>query len=223
MTFKQSLAVIMLSAAASVGSVWAFGKYQENQANLNFSSSPGIFRKANLIDGTVSTPMTDFEKAATKAAPAVVHIKTVMKSNQVSSGPEMENNPFKEFFGDQFGEMFPGNPRTMPQRASGSGVLVSADGYIVTNNHVIDRATELIVTLNNKKDYKAKVVGKDPSTDLAVLKIEAKGLPYLSFSSSDDVHLGQWVLAIGYPLNLETTVTSGIVSAKSRNIGINSR
>jgi serine protease Do len=223
MTLKQSFAVVMLSAAASVGSVWAFGKLQDHQSDLNFTSSPSIFRKANLTDGTVSTPMTDFEKAATKAAPAVVHIKTVIKSNQVGSVPDMESNPFKEFFGDQFGDMFPGNPRSMPQRASGSGVLVSADGYIVTNNHVVDQASELIVTLNNKKDYKAKVVGKDPSTDLAVLKIDVKGLPYLSFSSSDDVHLGQWVLAIGYPLNLETTVTSGIVSAKSRNIGINSR
>src|SRR3954453_11010147 len=112
---------------------------------------------------------------------------------------------------------------TPEQRASGSGVAISADGYIVTNNHVVDGADELVVTLNNKKDYKAKVVGKDPSTDLAVIKIEATNLPYLAFANSDDVHLGQWVLAIGYPLNLETTVTSGIVSAKSRSIGINSR
>jgi len=223
MNFKQSFAVVMLSAAASVGSVWTFGKYQQHQADMNFTSSPSIFRKANFVDGAVSTPMADFEKAATKSAPAVVHIKTVIKSNQVSSDRGLEDNPFKDFFGDQFGDMFPGNPRSMPQRASGSGVLVSEDGYIVTNNHVIDQASELVVTLNNKKDYKAKVVGKDPSTDLAVIKIEAKGLPYLSFASSDDVHLGQWVLAIGYPLNLETTVTSGIVSAKSRNIGINSR
>lgn len=109
------------------------------------------------------------------------------------------------------------------QRASGSGVMISNDGYIVTNNHVVDGADELLVTLYDKKDYKAKVVGKDPSTDLAVIKIEAKDLPYLQFANSDDVHLGQWVLAIGYPLNLETTVTSGIVSAKSRSIGINSR
>src|SRR6476660_2168690 len=174
MTLKQSFAVVMLSAAASVGSVWAFGKYQDHQADLNFTSSPSIFRKANLTEGTVSTPMTDFEKAATKAAPAVVHIKTLIKSNQVGSVPDMENNPFKEFFGDQFGDMFPGNPRSMPQRASGSGVLVSEDGYIVTNNHVVDQASELVVTLNNKKDYKARLIGKDPSTDLAVLKIDAK-------------------------------------------------
>jgi len=222
MTFKQSFGVILLSAAASVGSVWTLGKYQQHQAAMNFTSSPSIFKKTNFVDGSGTTQMVDFEKAATKAAPAVVHIKTVIKSNQVS-GQDLQDNPFKDFFGDQFGDMFPGNPRMMPQRASGSGVLVSGDGYIVTNNHVVDQASELIVTLNNKKDYKAKVVGKDPSTDLAVLKIDAKDLPYLSFSSSDDVHLGQWVLAIGYPLNLETTVTSGIVSAKSRNIGINSR
>jgi S1-C subfamily serine protease len=109
------------------------------------------------------------------------------------------------------------------QVGSGSGVVISADGYIVTNNHVVEKADQLIVTLNNKKDYKAEIIGTDPSTDLAVIKITGNSFPYLSFANSDDVHVGQWVLAIGYPLNLETTVTAGIVSAKARNIGINSR
>jgi Do/DeqQ family serine protease len=109
------------------------------------------------------------------------------------------------------------------QRASGSGVIVSADGYIVTNNHVVDGADEFTVTLSNNKTYKGKLIGKDPSSDLAVVKIDASNLSFMNFANSDDVHLGQWVLAIGYPLNLDATVTSGIVSAKSRSLGINSR
>lgn len=145
------------------------------------------------------------------------------KAKQVSGD---RGNPFEDFFGEGFGDMFGdrGNSRPAPQRrGSGSGVIVSADGYIVTNNHVVDGADELVVTLNNKKDYKAKVIGKDPSSDLAVIKIEGQNLPSLTFANSDNVHLGQWVLAIGYPLGLQTTVTSGIVSAKSRGLGINSR
>jgi Do/DeqQ family serine protease len=137
----------------------------------------------------------------------------------------MDGTPFDDFFGDLFGQrQRGGGSMPAPQRkGSGSGVLISADGYVVTNNHVVADADEITVTLNNKKDFKARVIGKDPSTDLAVLKIEGKSFPYLTFANSDDLHLGQWVLAIGYPLGLETTVTSGIISAKSRSLGINSR
>lgn len=227
MTFKQSLAVVLLSAATSVGSFWGYAKYRQHDENFaNLTPSSSIFSNTKFNENAVGVPMVDFEKAATKAVPAVVHIKTLTKSKQVAGGPDMQNNPFKDLFGDRLGDMFggEGGSRVIPQqRASGSGVVISADGYIVTNNHVVDDADELVVTLNNKKDYKAKVIGKDPSTDLAVIKIEASNLAFLSFANSDEVHLGQWVLAIGYPLNLETTVTSGIVSAKSRNIGINSR
>jgi len=155
--------------------------------------------------------MTDFESAAANATPAVVHIK-VLKS-AVSQG----FNPFGIIQGD--GD----NGGDAQQVASGSGVIVSADGYIVTNNHVVDHADELLVTLNDKNDYKAKVIGTDPSSDLAVIKIEGNNFPHLNFANSDDVRVGQWILAIGYPLNLETTVTSGIVSAKARTLGINDR
>lgn len=113
--------------------------------------------------------------------------------------------------------------RSVPQRASGSGVVISEDGYIVTNNHVIDEASEIKVTLNNKKQYTAKLIGTDPSSDLALIKIEEKGLNFLLYGNSDNVKLGQWVLAVGYPLNLETTVTAGIVSAKARSLGLNAR
>lgn len=227
MKLKQLAAVILVSAGTTVGTIWGYGEYQQHQQLAsNMPSISSLVKNASYNENAVSGPMVDFEKAATKAAPAVVHIKTLTKSKQVAAGPDMQDNPFKDLFGDGFGDMFGGrgdNRISPEQRASGSGVAISADGYIVTNNHVVDGADELVVTLNNKKDYKAKVIGKDPSSDLAVIKIEANNLPYLSFANSDDLHLGQWVLAIGYPLNLETTVTSGIISAKSRSLGINSR
>ncbi|MEO6915281.1 MAG: trypsin-like peptidase domain-containing protein, partial [Chitinophagaceae bacterium] len=210
---------VLAGAATMAGSLWGYGKLNQDQP---FPGSPpqssSIFSNTRY-SGSTPGQLVDFEKPATKAVPAVVHIKTVMKGRQVSG--QGQENPFEQFFGPGAGGE---DPRmSQPQMASGSGVTISADGYIVTNNHVVDQASELLVTLNNKKDYKAKVIGVDPSTDLAVIKIEASGLPFLTFANSDDVHLGQWVLAIGYPLNLETTVTSGIVSAKSRSIGINNR
>ncbi len=228
MTARNLAAVILVSTATSIGSVWGYGKFQQHQSLASYSSpSSSIQNNArytgyneNVADG----PMVDFEKAASKAAPAVVHIKTLTKAKQVAGGSGMQSNPFRDLFGDGFGDMMPeGRPSSRDQRASGSGVIISQDGYIITNNHVVDEADELTVTLNNKKDFKAKVIGKDPSSDLAVIKIEATHLPTLTFANSENVHLGQWVLAIGYPLNLETTVTSGIVSAKSRSLGINSR
>jgi Do/DeqQ family serine protease len=120
-----------------------------------------------------------------------------------------------DFFGDR--------SRSFPQSASGSGAIISDDGYIVTNNHVIDGADDITVTLTNKKSFKAKLIAADPSSDLAVIKIEAKGLPFLLYGNSDEVKVGQWILAVGYPLTLETTVTAGIVSAKGRTLDINRR
>jgi len=121
-----------------------------------------------------------------------------------------------------FNQLFGNRGNVIPeQRASGSGVIIGDNGYIVTNNHVVANADEINVTLSNKKSYKAKLIGTDPAYDLAVIKIEAAGLPYLIYGNSDDVKVGQWVLAIGYPLNLETTVTAGIVSAKARSLGLN--
>lgn len=223
MTWKKSLAAVLVIAATSAGSIWGYGQYQESKEEI-----PGVplstsgITQANYTATPLNGPIVDFEQAATKAVPAAVHIKTLTKARQVTGGPSMEMDLFKEFFGEDFGGR--GGMRGAPEkRGSGSGVIISPDGYIVTNNHVIDGADEVTVTLNNKKDYIGKVLGKDPSTDLAVIRIEAKGLPYLTFANSDQVRLGQWVLAIGYPLNLDATVTSGIVSAKARSIGINSR
>lgn len=174
--------------------------------------------------GTNSLPQVDFEKAAAAAVPSVVHIKTVIKGNATAGNEPQQNPPgdegndfFRRFFGDHGAQ-----PQQQPdQRASGSGVIVSGDGYIVTNNHVVDGASEITVTLNDRKNYSAKVIGTDVNTDLALIKIDGHDLPVMPLGNSDDARLGQWVLAIGYPLNLDVTVTEGIISAKSRNIGIN--
>lgn len=224
MTTKQFLTAVLVSAATSIGSFWGYGEYQQYQQQLtSYEATPSsIYKQASYAENNSAAPV-DFEKAATKGAPAVVHIKVSSKPKQVSQqGPDLQGSPFEDFFGDMPGQS--GQSMPAPQRkGSGSGVLISADGFIVTNNHVVDGSDEITVTLGDKKDFKAKLIGKDPSTDLAVIKVEGKGFPYLTFANSDDVRLGQAVLAIGYPLGLETTVTSGIVSAKSRSLGINSR
>ena len=225
MTVKQSLAAILVVAATSVGSIWGYSQYQQKQlTETDSSKTSNLFKPVSYNGDPVASPEVDFEKAATKAVPAVVHIKTLTKARQANA-QEMQDNPFRDFFGDGFGDMFGGRGSAQPQvqRASGSGVIISADGYIVTNNHVVDGADEFTVTLSNNKTYKGKLIGKDPSSDLAVVKIDASNLSFINFANSDDAHLGQWVLAIGYPLNLDATVTSGIVSAKSRSLGINSR
>jgi len=215
----------MLTLALGVGAIVAgtvgYKTFHSGAITDGSSGSSPYVQLAKYSPNTDPGAEADFEHAAAKSAPAVVHIRTLVKGKEISMPDLGQDNPFKDFFGDGFPKM---NPGTMPpQRASGSGVLISPDGYIVTNNHVVDGSTELTVTLNDKVNYKAKIIGKDASSDLAVIKIDGHNLPFLTFANSDNVKLGQWVLAIGYPLNLGTTVTSGIVSAKSRNIGINSR
>ena len=219
MTFKQFIAASLIGAATCAGGAWSYGKYSGNsEMAVQKPASTSVFKAAKFTENSAATPTVDFEVAAAKAAPAVVHIKVMQR-------PQQSTNPFG---GDGFSGMAYHNGddndnSASQQVASGSGVMISADGYIVTNNHVVEKADGLLVTLNDKKDYKAKVIGTDPSSDLAVIKIEGNNFPYLQFANSDDVHIGEWILAIGYPLNLETTVTSGIVSARARSIGINSR
>ena len=216
MTFKQFIAVSLLSATAFAGGMFAYGRYEQKDPLTSTTTAGSVFKHADYTGAVNGSPTFDFEAAAAKAAPAVVHIKVLQKASQQSF------NPFAQGF-NGMSENNRNDGDDAHEVASGSGVLISANGYIVTNNHVVDHADELLVTLNDKKDYKAKVIGTDPSSDLAVVKIEAGNLPYLTLANSDDVRVGQWILAIGYPLNLETTVTSGIVSAKSRSIGINSQ
>ena len=151
----------------------------------------------------------DFTAAAEKTVNGVVHIRSLIRQD-MSGG---NSNPYQDFF--DFG---PRGPRE--GMASGSGVIISEDGYIVTNNHVVEDAAEIEVVLNDNRSYEASVVGMDPTTDLAVIKVNESELPSLSFANSDEVKVGQWVLAVGNPFNLSSTVTAGIVSAKARNINI---
>lgn len=227
MKLKQLLLVVAISASSAIGSVWLYGKIagKDNTAFVQSSENKVPVNYAGYFDNIATADPVDFTKAANAAVPAVVHIKTKIAAKQRSNQlPRTRSNSMEDWFEDLFG-----GPQTQrEQRASGSGVIISDDGYIITNNHVVSDggngvAEEIMVTLSSKKTYKAKVIGRDPSSDLAVLKIDGKGFPFLLYGNSDNVKLGQWVLAIGYPLTLEATVTAGIVSAKGRSIGINSR
>ncbi len=233
MKLKQLLLVVLVSVLTVLATIYLYGKFNKQSSTVGMpvdgkfpANYAGFFdNKGNAADPT------DFTKAAESAIPTVVHIKTKIPAKKITNNlPNNRNrgyDPFEDFFGDMFGGSF--GPQIKPeQRASGSGVIISQDGYIVTNNHVISDgadgvAPEIKVTLNEgKKTYTAKVVGRDASTDIAVLKIEAAKLPYMIYGNSDDLKLGQWVLAVGYPFTLEATVTAGIISAKGRSIGINS-
>jgi Do/DeqQ family serine protease len=224
MNLKNIVAIVAISASTAFVTVWGYGEIQKRKYAGMQEAGKLPVNYAGFFDKGNAGNTVDFTAAATAATPAVVHIKTKTKAKQVSNNLPRQKSPFGDLFGDDMFDQFFNGPRMIPeQQASGSGVLISEDGYIVTNNHVVEGADELNITLANKKTYKGTVVGTDVSSDLAVVKIDATQLPFLVYGNSDDAKLGQWVLAIGYPLNLDVTVTAGIVSAKSRNIGINSR
>ena len=168
----------------------------------------------------------NFVAAAAAVTPAVVHVMTEYAAAPADQRQQQMDPFLRQFFGDQLeqfqGQMPPGHPQ-IPQgggQGSGSGVIIAANGYIVTNNHVIDKASKIEVVLDDKRKFEAELVGADPNTDLAVLKVKADNLPFVKYGNSDDVKVGQWVLAVGNPFNLNSTVTAGIISAKGRNIGI---
>lgn len=198
--------VILVFVIASLGGIVALaGNRIFFQKDQNLSSIEQANKSfARFTNYSLPIGDLDFTFAAEKAVHGVVHIKTAYDVDQ--------NYSLYDFF-------FNGKPYK-PAAGSGSGVIISTDGYIVTNNHVIDMSTEIEVVLNDKRSFRAKVIGKDPATDIALLKIDAKDLLPISFGSSDDIKVGQWVLAVGNPFNLTSTVTAGIVSAKGRNINI---
>lgn len=166
-------------------------------------------------------PATGFSAAADKALPAVVHIKAAKRAE--SGEMDMGQIPpmFRDFFGPRGFQQPEGENGQAPlQQGSGSGVIISSDGYIVTNNHVVEGAEELEVVLNDQRSYEGEVVGTDPTTDIALIKIKEKSLPTVKFADSDGVRVGEWVVAVGNPFSLTSTVTAGIVSAKGRSIDI---
>ncbi|MFS4415447.1 Do family serine endopeptidase [Maribacter sp. 2307ULW6-5] len=160
----------------------------------------------------------DFTDTAKEVLDAVVHIKSVQSDPHANMDTDQMPDAFREFFGDMFRGQ---TPQSRPRVGTGSGVIISDKGYIVTNNHVIDKAEEVEVTLYNNESYKATVIGTDPTTDLALLQIKAKNLKTMALVNSDNVEVGEWVLAVGNPMGLNSTVTAGIVSAKARSININ--
>lgn len=204
-----------LLGAAILGSLLTLGGYEyfkkDEGIKIHYVNEPSV-SKINYTDGETvpATVPSDFSAIAEKVTPAVVHIRSTQVRNTREQSQQFD--PFRDFFG---------TPRNFgPSQSSGSGVLINASGYIVTNNHVVQDADVVDVTLNDNRSFKAEVIGTDPDTDLALIKIKESDLPYLSFVDSDHARVGEWVLAVGNPFNLNSTVTAGIISAKGRNINI---
>ena len=223
--FKEVLPVAAIVASAFSVLTVTSGSTQANSASQNTTSTTQTTAMAVLPGQPV-----DLSAAAEKALPSVVHIKYVQNSKIQTV--EVQSDPFEDFFSDPFADFFgrgqqgQGGTRkrqiqTPKRTATGSGVIISADGYIVTNNHVVEGADELTVTLSDSKEYSARIIGNDKTTDLALIKIDGKNLPAISIANSDNVKVGEWVLAIGNPLGLNNTVTAGIISAKARTLGAN--
>jgi serine protease Do len=206
MNAKRVLGMILMAALGGFVALYSYTRFIE-RPKVVFSANQPAAQQIRVAQPTGNNPV-DLTYAAERTVHAVVHVKT--KTNQGSSG-----NSFYDFF---FGYR---ESRPEPIMGVGSGVIISNDGYIVTNNHVIESADNIEVTLNDKRICKSvKIVGTDPVTDLAVLKVEEKDLPFIPYGNSDDLKVGEWVLAVGNPLNLTSTVTAGIVSAKARSLGL---
>lgn len=214
--FKNIVAMTFLTLLAGFAGAGIYNYLYDSHpavtsAEVPKGQTPSRFVSVDRPEG-YNAP-TGFVVASESTVPAVVHVKTTY--TVTSMGGNQFYNPFQDFF---WGDRGFRNPA--PATSAGSGVIVSDDGYIVTNNHVIANAEEVEITLHDKRTLNARIIGSDPSTDLALLKIEEKGLPFIPFGNSDDVKVGEWVLAVGNPFNLTSTVTAGIVSAKARNISI---
>jgi len=201
------LSIALLSGAITLGAYKIFFEKPVHITQFEKPETPSFFTNNSV--NTTPDGVPNFTVAAEQTVNAVVHV--------TSSAPGRQYyDPFAEFFFGQ-GE---GRRQMPPSIATGSGVIISEDGYIVTNNHVINGAQEIEITMNDNQVYNAEIVGTDPTTDIALLKIDEDDLPYAAFANSDDVRVGEWVLAVGNPFNLNSTVTAGIVSAKGRNINL---
>jgi len=206
---------------AFIGGAMALGAYKvvENKyaSNASFEDKQKVYLASNHFTpasaGVASSGQPDFVQAAAEVTPGVVYIRTTYSAQ----GADDQQSQLQQMFGQMFGQRM---PQQAPEMASGSGVIISPDGYIVTNNHVVDKAVKIEVVTNDHRDFKAKVIGTDPNTDLALIKIEGHDLPIVRLGNSDNVKVGEWVLAVGNPFRLTSTVTAGIVSAKGRNINI---
>lgn len=195
-------------AGGAVSSILVVSIMQKRFVTSQDLFNPNL-KYVSAQDGA-SAGSSNFVYAAEQSVHSVVHVKTY-------SSARPESDPLYEFF---FGYQQPRQPQQQVPRGAGSGVIVTKDGYVVTNNHVIEDAEKIEVTLNDKRTYAAKVVGADPNTDIALLKIDEKDLPFIKMGNSDNLQIGEWVIAVGNPFNLTSTVTAGIVSAKGRNFPV---
>lgn len=207
MKAKSLIAVLFVALFGALAGLFIYTRFLDRN-DLVIGTDRDIEKNARYTSLLPQSGVNDFTFAAEQTVHAVVHVKT---KTTVSSSSQ---NPLYEFF---YG---PGVNKPREVRGSGSGVIVTDDGYIVTNNHVIENADEMEVTLNDKRTLSAEVVGRDPSTDIALLKIKTNGLPFIKFGDSDAIRLGEWVLAVGNPFNLTSTVTAGIVSARGRSLNL---
>lgn len=205
--FQLVIAAVIGSAITMAAGEW-YGKENKSVRIEHIDGVPASAVAYTVNENGEAVPL-DFTGTADKVTPAVVHIRSTQESGRLDSS----RDPMREFF-------YGPSPQRGPSQSSGSGVIVNENGYIVTNNHVVQGADIVEVTLSDNSTYKAEVIGTDPDTDLAVIKVAMKGLPHLSFVDSDQAKVGQWVLAVGNPFNLNSTVTAGIISAKGRNINI---
>ncbi len=202
-----------LFLAAILGSLCTIGVfefYKKDPVTLAYTAQSPISQVAYSTDENGRTIPVDFAAIAEQVTPAVVHIRSTQEGR--IQDQSQGSDPFRDFFGHRY--------QQGPSVSSGSGVIINESGYIVTNNHVVQDAEVVEVTLSDNRSFKAEVIGTDPDTDLALVKINVAGLKYLSFVNSDQSRVGEWVLAVGNPYNLNSTVTAGIISAKGRNINI---
>lgn len=221
-TAKNLFTLTLASALGGAATLGAYKLFVEEKKYEKFENEQTLtFARYMQPDTTnVIVPQgLNFIYASNVVRPTVVHIKSTYQAKQSQRGNNPHfNDPFFRYFFDEpdgFDQQ-----QQKPQQSTGSGVIISADGYIVTNNHVIEGATKIEVTLDDKRKYEAKLIGRDPETDLALLKIEEKSLSFAKFGNSDKINVGEWVLACGNPFDLTSTITAGIVSAKGRNINL---
>ncbi|HRH66977.1 MAG TPA: Do family serine endopeptidase [Bacteroidia bacterium] len=208
---KNAIRILLIAGLGGAAGAYLYSTASPDKGNLSEKNVAGKqeVHYVNMPSATDAV-LPDLTGAADITVHAVVHVKTAY-ANRTSGYNPFGYSPFD----------FWGRPReSQPQEGSGSGVIITDDGYIVTNNHVVDNAEKVMVTLNDNRTFTAKVIGTDPSTDLALLKIDEKNLPFIAYGNSDNLKVGEWVMAVGNPFNLTSTVTAGIVSAKARNIGI---
>ncbi len=220
--------IALIVTSGTLGIYHWLGNDSGRTFKIEHINAPAGSKALYTLDENGNVVSLDFTRVAAKVMDAVVHIKSTqirVRNNRADVPNQFrdffENDPFRDFFGPRFNLPSPDDRRSPQlQMGTGSGVIINADGYIVTNNHVIANADDIEVTLHDNRTFKATVIGTDPTTDMALIQIKEKGLTHLPFVNSDEVKVGEWVMAVGNPFNLTSTVTAGIVSAKGRSINI---